>query len=30
MVEGPEGSTGATYAVRPSVAAVFPAARLSR
>lgn len=26
--EAPEGSTGATYAVRPSVAAVFLAARL--
>ncbi|WP_368732987.1 DUF6416 domain-containing protein [Streptomyces alkaliphilus] len=28
--KAPEGSTGATYAVRPSVAAVFLAARLSR
>jgi hypothetical protein len=28
--EAPEGSAGATYAVRPSVAAVFLAARLSQ
>ncbi|MET7382302.1 DUF6416 domain-containing protein [Streptomyces sp. NPDC005526] len=28
--EAPEGSVGATYAVRPSVAAVFLAARLGR
>ncbi|MBB0228240.1 hypothetical protein FOE67_01605 [Streptomyces calidiresistens] len=28
--QAPRGSTGATYAVRPSVAAVFLAARLSR
>ncbi|MDX3749632.1 DUF6416 domain-containing protein [Streptomyces sp. AK08-02] len=28
--EAPEGSTGATYAVRPSVAAVFLAARLGQ
>jgi hypothetical protein len=28
--EAPEGSAGATHAVRPSVAAVFPAARPGR